>query len=122
MDRNVLTACDTFIRKYADQAYKIDLNCIKPSAENTYEHNMRICEICVHLTIAKIPFYTELRLKCGLRPDIVVPTHIKPIIEVLHSETEKDFMKRKFGKLPEELQNDFILVYTSNKFDPIEIY
>ena len=44
-------------------------------------HEMLGSEAKIALVIAeKIPFWTEVRLKCGCIPDIVCPTNVKPII------------------------------------------
>lgn len=96
-------------REYGDPMFKPDWNKIKLSRANTYEHNLRVCEICITLLELGVPFATEVRLKCGARPDIIAPTHIQPIIEVLWSETNKDFVTKKAHKYPEELQGRWIL-------------
>ena len=57
------------------------LGAIRLSSANTREHNIRVCEICCTLLEYGIPFATEVRLNTGVRPDIVAPTHVLPIIE-----------------------------------------
>ena len=49
-------------------------------------------------------------------PDIVCPTHVKPMIEVLSSETMKMFTDLKLDKYPEELHGAFIFVDTKEVF------
>jgi len=56
-----------------------------------------------------IPFATEARLSTGVRPDIVAPTHVLPIIEVLWSESKQDFLDKKSDKYPHSLQKKWIL-------------
>lgn len=93
-----------------DPAFKNPINTIRLSAENTREHNMQVAKACIILLENGVPFYTEVRLKCGLRPDILCPSHVKQIIEVLHSETPEMFVEKKFNKLPQELRGEYILL------------
>jgi hypothetical protein len=74
-----------------------------------------IFEVCNALIAENIPFWTEVRLKCGCIPDIVCPTNVKPIIEVLSSETEKDFYEKKHHKYPQELQRSSIVLVSAHK-------
>ena len=108
-------------REYADPMFKPDWNKIKLSKANTREHNLRVCEICITLLEFGIPFATEVRLNCGARPDIIAPTHVKPIIEVLWSETNEDFLTKKAPKYPEELHGRWILHNAEWDYDPLLI-
>ena len=56
-----------------------------------------------------IPFATEVRLNTGVRPDIVAPTHVLPIIEVLWSESKQDFLDKKSLTSTHSLQKRWIL-------------
>jgi len=97
-------------REHLDPMFKPHWGVIKLSKGNTYEHNLRVCEVALTLLEHDIPFCTEARLKCGTRPDIVAPTHVLPYIEVLFSETKDDFFAKKAGKLPDSLQRSWIFV------------
>lgn len=109
-------------RAYADPMFKVDWGKIKLSKANTKEHNLRVCEICCTLIEHEIPFATEVRLKCGARPDIICPTHVQPIIEVLHSETKEDFAKLKADKYPSQLRGKWILHLTSEEYNEEMIF
>ena len=84
-----------FFRQYVNPRFKTDLNVVKLSKANTLQHNIKLACVCCVLLKNNVPFYTEVRLKNGLRPDIVCPTLSSPILEVLHTETEEDFKKNK---------------------------
>ena len=112
---------NTFFRNYVDPCYKNDMNVIRLSKGNTPQHNLRVCEICCWLLASNIPFYTEVKLKSGVRPDIICPTHIKPIIEVFHTEDEKDFVVHKEPKYPKELRTEIIFNRTYNKFKGVDL-
>jgi len=118
-ERQVL---NEWVRNYVDPMFKVDWGKIKLSKANTREHNMRVCEICCTLIEHGIPFATEVRLNCGARPDIICPTHVQPIIEVLHSETKEDFGRLKANKYPPELQGCWILHYTSEEYNERVIF
>ena len=109
-----------FVRRYAESGYKRDINKINLT-KGQPEHNKRICEICCELIELDIPFFTEFRTKFGLRLDIATPTHVKKLIEVLHSETVNDFFKNKRQKLPDELKSEIILNSTKEKFERRQI-
>lgn len=102
---------NTFVKKNAEQGFKRDVNVIKLSKANTYEHNFQVCKICCKLLKERIPFYTEFRMKTGVRPDIVTPTMPVKFIEVLHTETEKEFSDKKLFKYP---PGDNILIIDSD--------
>jgi hypothetical protein len=96
-------------REHGDKMHKPLWGAIRLSAANTREHNIRVCEICCTLMEHGIPFATEVRLNTGVRPDIVAPTHVLPIIEVLWSESKQDFIDKKSDKYPSSLQKKWIL-------------
>lgn len=109
-----------FFRHYVDRGHKTVMNAIRLSAEHTDEHRRCIFEVCNTLLKAGVPFWTEVRLQCGCIPDIVCPTHIKPIIEVLCSETPQMFEELKLHKYPSELQDtkrNFIFVDAKVPFE-----
>ena len=108
-------------RIHGDTSYKPDWGKIKLSVANTREHNLRVCEICITLLEMGLPFATEARLKTGVRPDIVAPTHVKPIIEVLWSETNEDFLSNTSDKYPSDLIGKWILHDAKQEYDPIMI-
>ena len=111
-----------FFREYVNRAYKNPMNSVRLNVDHTDEHRRMIFEICNALIAEKIPFWTEVRLKCGCIPDIVCPTNVKPVIEVLSSETVEDFYQKKHHKYPPELQNNsIILVDAKKKFEIKEI-
>ena len=60
-------------------------------------------------------------LELWVYSDIVCPTHIKPIIEVLCSETPQMFEELKLPKYPVELQNSFIFVNAKVPFEEIRM-
>lgn len=110
-----------WLRTYADSHFKNNLNEIRLSKANTPEHNLRVCQICVTLLHNNIPFYTEVRLKNGARPDIVCPTHSFKIIEVLHTETNLDFVNKKLSKYDKELHGDILLHHTSMNYEEKQV-
>jgi len=112
-----------FFRSYVDNVrYKNPMNSIRLNVDHTDEHRRMIFEVCNALIGERIPFWTEVRLKCGCIPDIVCPTNVKPVIEVLSSETVEDFYQKKHHKYPPELQNNsIILVDAKKKFEIKEI-
>ena len=96
---------NNFIRTYAEPGYKKELGTIRLSGfiENklttkSLKHNRTLSNICLFLFHYGIPFITEFKMKGGLRPDIVAPTHIKKVIEVLHTETIESFREKKLPK------------------------
>ena len=111
---------NSFFRHYVDRSHKTVMNAVRLSAEHTDEHRSVIFEVCNSLLKSGIPFWTEVRLTCGCIPDIVCPTHIKPIIEVLCSETPEMFTRLKLPKYPSELQDtkrNFIFVNAKVPFE-----
>lgn len=114
-------AIRNFTRTYLDPSRKLDLNTIKVSQANTYEHNLRVCQICLTLLEAGIPFYTEATFKTGWKPDIVCPTHSYPIIEVFHTEDSQKFTHLKSHKVPIELQDEILFNRTENPFQKQQV-
>lgn len=118
MNKKTIQELREFQDRYFEPGYKNVLDDIRLSKANTFAHNLRVCAICCYLLSQGIPFYTEVKLKCSLRCDIVAPTHIIKLIEVLHTETSEKFIKLKEYKLPEELKQEYVLVHTKDKFNP----
>jgi len=110
-----------FFRDHVDHNFNNPQNSIRLSRANSHEHNLRVAEVCIALLEANIPFYTEVKLKCGLRPDIVCPTHVVKCIEVTHTETDKAFIQKKLSKIPKSLQGEFILISTKREFQSRDI-
>ena len=107
-----------FMRSYVDRSYKNPINCVRLNSEHTDAHRRMIFEVCNSLLKQAIPFYTEVRLKCGCIPDIVCPTHIRPFIEVLSSETIEMFRDLKLAKYPKEFtEKSFIFVDANKNFE-----
>ena len=96
-----------FMREYVDKSYKVPMNAVRLSSEHTDAHRRMIFEVCNLLLSHNIPFYTEVRLKCGCIPDIVCPTHVVPFIEVLSSETMEMFEELKLHKYPAEFRERY---------------
>ena len=93
-----------FMREYVDRSYKTPMNAVRLNVDHTDAHRRTIFEVCNALLQEKIPFFTEVRLKCGTIPDSVCPTHVVPFIEVLSSETIEMFEDLKLAKYPSEFQ------------------
>jgi len=118
-----------FMREHVDHSYKVPMNAVRLSAEHTDAHRRMIFEVCNYLLSQGIPFFTEVRLKCGCIPDIVVPTHITPFIEVLSTETMEMFEELKLGKYPDRFQERynsgrlkyFTFISARNPFNPDEL-
>lgn len=106
-----------FFREYVDLSFKNPMNCIRLNSEHTDEHRNSIYEVCTTLLKSGIPFWTEVRLSCGCIPDIVCPTHIKPIIEVLCTETIEMFNELKKDKYPIALHKSFIFIDANVPFE-----
>jgi hypothetical protein len=109
-------------REHGDKMHKPLWGAIRLSAANTREHNLRVCQVCCTLIEHGLPFATEVRLKNGVRPDIVAPTHVVPIIEVLWSETKEDFLTKKAPKYPDSLQKQWILHDAKLDYDEKSIF
>ena len=108
---------NNFFREYVDPNFKTVMNAVRLSAEHTDAHRRAIFECCNALIKSGVPFWTEVRFNCGCIPDIVCPTHIKPIIEVLCSETPRMFEELKLPKYPSGLQKSFIFVDANVPFE-----
>lgn len=120
LSRKDQATVNEFFRHYVNPNFKTVMNAVRLSAEHTDEHRRSIFECCNALIKAGVPFWTEVRLNCGCIPDIVCPTHIKPIIEVLCSETPQMFEQLKLHRYPVELQDTkktFIFVNANVPFE-----
>ena len=100
-------AVNSFVREYVNQSYKTPLNAVRLSADHTDAHRRMVFEICNCLLSHGIPFFTEVRLKVGVIPDIVAPTHITPFIEVLCTETPEMFETLKLYRYPPEFRTRY---------------
>jgi hypothetical protein len=81
---------NTFKRKYLKTNKKLIANAIIHDSNTVTEHRRLVSDICEWLRSNNILFYTKVYLKCGEIADIVVPELPRPIIEVRHSELEKN--------------------------------
>ncbi len=108
---------NAFFRNYVDRSFKNPMNCVRLNSEHTDEHRRSIFEVCNALLKAGVPFWTEVRLTCGTIPDVVCPTHVKPMVEVLCSETPEMFADLKLNKYPKELHKSFIFVDAKAPFE-----
>jgi len=108
-----------FFRNYVDNGYKNPMNSVRLNKDHTDAHRRTIFEVCNSLLSLGIPFWTEVRLTCGCIPDVVCPTHVKPFIEILSSETEDDFVNFKLHRYPSDLRSrkSFILVDAKIPFE-----
>ena len=101
-----------FVRKYANSMSKLNSNIVLSAS---IEHDKTLCAVGLILRhYIKTPFYSEFKMKNGLRPDLVAPLHVKKFIEVLHSESFFDWEKIK-GKKYAELgisKDDIIFIKT----------
>jgi len=107
LDSDSQETINTFFRNYVDKSYNTPMNAVRLNVDHTDAHRRTIFEVCNCLLSHNIPFYTEVRLKCGTIPDIVCPTHVVPFIEVLSSETEEMFTQLKLDKYPPEFRSTF---------------
>ncbi len=113
-----------FFRQYVDTGFKCVQNSVKLNPQHTDAHRRTIFEACNVLLENKVPFWTEVHLKNGCIPDIVAPTHITPIIEVMSSETEKMFHEKK-GSLYVEMgiqMSQMKFIDANLEFDPICLF
>ena len=119
-----------FMRDYVDRSFKTPMNAVRLNVDHTDAHRRTIFEVCNALLSHNIPFFTEVRLKCGTIPDIVCPTHVVPFIEVLSSETPEMFEDLKLDKYPEEFRErynsgklkSFILIDATKTFSQEMIF
>jgi hypothetical protein len=110
-----LDAIKSFEKDYIDRRYKPQWNVVKFSS-TSYEHQRTVFDVCWWLYKNNIPFATETVFTSGYNPDIICPTHIKPVIEVRYSEKDKNTIE-KFSRIPEELHNKIIFVDANKTFD-----
>ena len=106
---------NNLLRNYADKSYRLNASI---SLSASFEHDKKLCEVCLFLRHhARTPFYTELRLKGGLRPDVFAPLHVKKFIEILHSESFFDWEKIKGAKYKRLgiSKEDIIFIRTDEK-------
>lgn len=104
-----------FENKYLDKRFKIDWNKIRLSRADGYNHNLMVASICVWFLHNNINFATQPRFKSGYRPDIICFPHVKNIIEVRNTETERR-TKTKLRRIPKELVDNIIYVDAKQKF------
>lgn len=116
MNPKILSRCNQWMREHSAATYSSRMNVIRLTKGNL-KHNMKLCEVCCHLLENEIPFYTEVPLKYGVRPDIVCPTNIKSIIEIMNTEEDKDFAKNKSYKYPKDIINEMIFIDCDNEFN-----
>ena len=113
-----------FFRNYVDKGFKYVQNSVKLNPQHTDAHRRTTFEACNVLVQNGIPFWTEVRLKNGCIPDIVAPTHITPIIEIMSSETEEMFDRNK-GSPYETLgfqKSQMKFIDANLEFDPICLF
>lgn len=84
--------------------------------KNGLVHEEAVHRICKTLSLKGVPFATEVPLKCGNILDVCCPTHVKKIIEVMHSESD-DMMAKKVLKLPKSLQTEVLILHAGNVLD-----
>ena len=94
MDEQVII--NDFFRDYVDQSFKYVQNSVKLNPQHTEKHRRTMFEVCNVLVKHNIPFWTEVHLQMRCIPDIIAPTHITPIIEIMSTETLDKFEKTKF--------------------------
>ena len=106
-----------FEDKYLDKNFKVEWNKIILRRCDSYEHNKMVSDICLWLFHNNIPFATQCRFISKYNPDIIVPiNHIKCIIEVRATETDKKTFE-KFSRIPKELQDQIIYVDAKQEFN-----
>ena len=81
---------NTFIRTYLNSYSKTNLNAIKHDSNTTKEHRQLVNQICDWATEHKLDYLTRAVLKEGKIVDVVIPSLVKPFIEVRDSEEKKD--------------------------------
>ena len=130
LDSHEQAIVNDFMRDYVDRSFKTPMNAVRLNVDHTDAHRRTIFEVCNALLSHNIPFFTEVRLKCGTIPDIVCPTHVVPFIEVLSSETPEMFEDLKLDKYPEEFRErynsgklkSFILIDAAKTFSQEMIF
>jgi len=81
---------NNFERMYFDPYKKRQKGILVFDGNSCLEHKQLIIDICMWATKQKLTFYTRVYLKGGEIADIVIPELPRPIIEVRHSEKEKE--------------------------------
>jgi len=109
-----------FVRQYVDTARlpgrKVLWGYKSFEGKNGLAHEEAVHRVCKALSLRKIPFATEVPLKCGNVLDVCCPTHIKKIIEVMHSESD-DYMTKKILRLPNSLQGEVMILRACEVLD-----
>lgn len=75
--------------------YKGDLNCVKFSINNNYEHEIKKAEVCLKAQINGFDFLTEAEFLAGGRADVYL-VDADTVIEILCSETKERFEKKHY--------------------------
>jgi len=84
------------IREQVVPADRRWMNCVRFSAANSKEHEIKKAEICFELTKNNNYFITEARFINGGRCDILSLTEENGICyEIVHSESEKSILKKQ---------------------------
>ena len=111
-----------FKRQYADIHHKIQWGVKTFEMKNGVLHDDAVHRVCHALHLKGLAFATEVRLKCGNVADVVCPAHVKPIIEVMSTESDNG-MARKILRLPLELQKGVIVLKADDvmKLFPSEV-
>lgn len=81
---------NSFERLYFDPYKKRQAGIIVFDGNTSIEHRQLVIDICNWAFRSNMTFYTRVHLKGGEIADIVIPELTKPIIEVRHSEIDKD--------------------------------
>ena len=101
---------NNFKRKYFNLSKRLIKNGIFHDSNTVPQHRMLVSSICEWLMQRKITFYTRVFMKTGEIVDIVAPELPRPLIEVRHSELEKN------KKYSEEYDHLRIFVDSSDMF------
>ena len=80
---------NNFKRKYLDPNMRNEVNVIKHDPNTTPEHRRIVNDICEWAMTNKLSFYTRAYTQWGEIVDIVIPSLVRPLIEVRHSELVK---------------------------------
>lgn len=76
-------------RKLLDPMQKFNYNCVKFNTHNTIEHELTKAKICYKLQQAGHTYLTEIQLRTGGKPDILVMDLLNPIAyEIMQSESD----------------------------------
>lgn len=115
MNQKTLKVLNEFKQKYLSLSYRVDWKPQVKFSGTSKDHQRMVFDICWWLYQNNIPFMTEAVFKSGYNPDIICPTHVRPIIEVRHSEGDKQTLS-KFKRIPDELQDKIIYVDAGEDF------